>query len=330
MSLPRVGITLGDPGGIGPETVLKALSLKNSLPEVSFVLFGSSSVIDEEKRDLGLDIEILSSDEVKDSSSPSVSLFGIDFPLQTIKKGSPSKENGKASFLFFERAVEEAKKGNLQALVTAPVSKHSWNLAGLKWSGHTDYLSHIFLQAIMSFWSDKLKVALFSHHLPLNRAIEKINKTDLLNFFISLYQTIEKIQPDTYRFLVAGLNPHAGEQGLLGTEEEEEIIPAVSEAQKRGMRISGPFPPDVVFRMGLNQPDKIIIALYHDQGLIPFKLESFERGVNVTLGLPFIRTSPDHGTAFDIAGKGVAKPDSMVEAIKLAYELSPGLLEFSP
>lgn len=330
MSLPRIGITLGDPAGIGPETVLKALSLKNSLPEISYVLFGSSSVIEEEKRALGLDIDIPSSEKMKDSRSPSIALFEIDFPLKTVKKGLPSEENGKASFLFFERAVEEAKKGNLQALVTAPVSKHSWNLAGLKWSGHTDYLSRLFPQAIMSFWSDKLKVVLFSHHLPLKRAVEKISKADLLDFFISLYQTIEKIQPDTYRFLVAGLNPHAGEQGLLGTEEEEEIIPAVLEAQKKGMRISGPFPPDVVFRMSLNQQDKIVIALYHDQGLIPFKLESFERGVNVTLGLPFIRTSPDHGTAFDIAGRGVANPDSMVEAIKLAYELSPGFFEFSP
>jgi 4-hydroxythreonine-4-phosphate dehydrogenase len=330
MSLPRVGITLGDPGGIGPETVLKALSLKNSLPQISYLLFGSSSVIEEEKHALGLDIDIRPLDEVKETSSPSIALLEIDCPLPTIKKGSSSEENGKASFLFFERAVEEAKNGTLQALVTAPVSKRSWNLAGLKWSGHTDYLSHIYPQAIMSFWSDKLKVALFSHHLPLKQAVEKINKANLLNFFLSLHQILEKIQPDTYRFLVAGLNPHAGEQGLLGTEEEEEIIPAVSEAQKRGMRISGPFPPDVVFRMGLSQPDKIVIALYHDQGLIPFKLESFERGVNVTLGLPFIRTSPDHGTAFDIAGKGVAKPDSMVEAIKLACELSPGLLEFSP
>jgi len=139
-------------------------------------------------------------------------------------------------------------------------------------------------------------VALFSHHLPLKLALEEIKKENLQDFFLSLHKTIEYIKPGTFHFLVAGLNPHAGEEGLLGSEEEEEIIPAVSHAQKRGMRISGPFPPDTVFRKALNHPERIIIALYHDQGLIPFKLESFEKGVNVTLGLPFIRTSPDHGT----------------------------------
>jgi 4-hydroxythreonine-4-phosphate dehydrogenase len=174
----------------------------------------------------------------------------------------------------------------------------------------------------MSFWSEELKVALFSHHLRLKHALEKIKKKNLQDFFISLHTTLEKIKPGTYRFLAAGLNPHAGEESLLGPEEKEEIIPAIAYAQKKGVRIDGPYPPDTVFRMALNHPEKIVIALYHDQGLIPFKLESFESGVNATLGLPFIRTSPDHGTAFDIAGQGKANPKSMIEAIKLAYELS--------
>ncbi len=322
MSLPRIGITLGDPGGIGPETVLKALSSRNSLPDISYLLFGSSLVIEEEKRALNLSTEIRPFDETGDLQSSSLALLEIPSPLTTVKKGSPSKENGEASFLFFERAVEEAQKGTVQALVTAPISKHSWNLAGLKWSGHTDFLSQIFPQALMIFWSEELKVALFSHHLRLKHALERIKKKNLQDFFISLHTTLESIKPGTFHFLVAGLNPHAGEQGLLGPEEEEEIIPAVDYAQKKGMKIDGPYPPDVVFRMALNHPEKIVIAQYHDQGLIPFKLESFENGVNVTLGLPFIRTSPDHGTAFDIAGHGKASPESMIEAIKLAYELS--------
>jgi len=322
MSLTRIGITLGDPGGIGPETVLKALSSRNSLPNISYLLFGSSLVIEEEKRALNLNTEIHSFNETNDPQSPSVSLLDINSPLKTVKKGSPSKENGEASFLFFQQGVEEVQKGTVQALVTAPISKHSWNLAGLKWSGHTDFLSQICPQAIMTFWSEELKVALFSHHLPLKHALEKIKKKNLQDFFIFLHTTIESIKPGTFRFLVAGLNPHAGEEGLLGLEEEEEIIPAIAYAQKKGMRIDGPYPPDVVFRMALNHPEKIVIAHYHDQGLIPFKLKSFENGVNVTLGLPFIRTSPDHGTAFDIAGQGKANPESMIEAIKLAYELS--------
>lgn len=327
MSLPRIGITLGDPGGIGPETVLKALSQGASFPKASFLLFGSSLVIEEEKRILGLETEIQPYSEAEDARTPSISLLEIDSSLITVNKGSPSKENGEASFLYFKRAVEEAQKGTIEALVTAPVSKHSWNLAGLKWHGHTDFLDQIYPKAIMSFWSKKLKVALFSHHLPLKTALKKIKREYLQDFFLNLHTAIENIKPGTFHFLVAGLNPHAGEEGLLGSEEEKEIIPAVAHARKMGMRIEGPYPPDIVFRKALNQPETIVAALYHDQGLIPFKLESFEKGVNATLGLPFIRTSPDHGTAFDIAGQGKASPDSMVEAIKLAWELSPGLLE---
>lgn len=325
MNPPKIGITLGDPGGIGPEVVLKALSSKKSLPKTSYIIFGSSLVVEEEKRALGLELDIQPFDKTQENISPSFSLFEIDNPLTTIKKGSPSKENGQASFLFFKEAVEEAKKGTIQAFVTSPISKHSWNLAGLKWHGHTDFLSHIYPQAIMAFWSERLKVALFSHHLPLKAALEKIKRENLQDFFLCLHQNIERIKPQTFHFLVSGLNPHAGEEGLLGSEEEEEIIPAIKHAQRKGMNLSGPYPPDVVFRNALSHPDKIVIALYHDQGLIPFKLESFEKGVNVTLGLPFIRTSPDHGTALDIAGKGMANPDSMLEAIKLAYKLSPCL-----
>ncbi len=325
MSLPRIGITLGDPGGIGPETVLKALSPGNSLPKASYLLFGSSSVVEEEKRILGLDIEINPYEKTKESQAPSLSLLEIETPLKTVKKGFPSKENGEASFLFFKRAVEEAEKGTVQTLVTAPISKHSWNLAGLKWSGHTDFLSQAYSQAIMTFWSEKLKVALFTHHLPLKSALEEIKKKNLQDFFLNLHKTIETIKPGTFHYLVAGLNPHAGEEGLFGSEERDEIIPAIAYAQKKGMRISGPYPPDTVFWEALNCSEKIVIALYHDQGLIPFKLESFEKGVNVTLGLPFIRTSPDHGTAFDIAGQKKANANSMMEAIKLAYGLSSGL-----
>jgi len=323
MNIPKIGITLGDPGGIGPEIVLKALSSKTSLPKISYIIFGSSLLVEEEKLALSLELDIQPFDRAKETTFPSLSLLEVENPLKTIKKGSPAKENGQASFLFFKQAFEEAKRGTIQALVTAPISKQSWKLAGLKWHGHTDFLSQVYPQATMTFWSERIKVALFSHHLPLKAALEKIKKEELRDFFLRLHEQTEKIQPATFHFLVAGMNPHAGEEGLFGPEEEEEIIPAINHAQKEGMRIRGPFPPDVVFRKALNHSNKIVIALYHDQGLIPFKLEAFEKGVNTTLGLPFIRTSPDHGTAFDIASKRIANPESMVEAIKLAYKLSP-------
>ena len=323
MTSPLIGITLGDPGGIGPEIILKAFSSEYSLPKANYVLFGSRFAVEEEKLALGLDIEIPPLNERQKKSLPLLSLYDVESSLKTIKRGAPSMENGEASFSFFQAAVVEANKGTIKALITAPISKHSWALAGIRWSGHTDFLAHLFPHAIMSFWSEKLKVVLFTHHISLKKALTRIKEKALHDFFLLLDETVKKALPQEYSYLVAGLNPHAGEQGLLGSEEEEEIIPAVERAKKEGMKIDGPYPPDVVFRKAFNQPDKIAIALYHDQGLIPFKLISFEKGVNVTLGLPFIRTSPDHGTAFDIAGKGMANPRSIIEAIEFTLCLSP-------
>lgn len=322
MTPPKIGITLGDPGGIGPEVTLKALSLKESLPKARYILYGSSSILDEEEKKLGIRLDIQPVHKEKISDLSSISLKEIPFPSKIVERGSPNSENGRASFLFFEEAVKEAQKKSIQALVTSPISKSSWALAKIPWSGHTDYLHHLYPQAIMAFWSERLKVILFTHHLPLRKAIKKITKDLLFDFFMLLDQNLKKSMPSKFKFLVAGLNPHAGEKGLLGHEEEEAISPAIEKAQKEGMDINGPFPPDIVFRQALNQPDKIAIALYHDQALIPFKLVSFEEGVNLTLGLPFVRTSPDHGTAFDITGKGEANPQSMIKAIELAYQLS--------
>ena len=230
----------------------------------------------------------------------------------------PDARNGDASFRFFEAAVAAARGRRLDAVVTGPVSKAAWKMAGLPWRGHTDYLESFYPGAIMSFWSERLLVALFSHHLPLKEALGKIRKAALLDFFRGLSAAAGRIEGGPREFLVAGLNPHAGENGLMGTEEEQEIGPAVEAARNEGIPISGPHPPDTVFRRALGRPDALVAALYHDQGLIPFKLEAFESGVNATLGLPFARTSPDHGTAFDIAGQGNADPRSMVEALLLA------------
>lgn len=317
MNFPKIGITLGDPGGIGPEVTLKALASKKTLPDANYIIFGSRSLIDEQIETLGLHLKIPSLGT--ENSNFSISLHEVKHPIKNLKKGCPSKENGEASFFFFKKAFITARKGEINAIVTAPISKKSWSSAGIKWAGHTDYISNFYHQAIMSFWSEKLKVALFTHHIPLKKVFQKINSKDLLDFFLNLYKNIKNLSRKNYQFLVAGLNPHAGENGILGLEEEREIIPAIEKAKKEGMPIIGPFPPDVVFRKGIGKPDKIIIALYHDQALIPFKLTAFNLGVNVTLGLPFVRTSPDHGTAFDIAGRGEANPQSMAEAIKLAY-----------
>jgi 4-hydroxythreonine-4-phosphate dehydrogenase len=324
-SIPRIGISIGDPAGIGPEVTLKALTSSKSIPRAHFILYGSRSVLEKELEILSLPLTLLNFEESADTSAPSVSLVDIPAPQNIIDKGTPQEECGALSFSYFETAFQHTRQGRLQALVTAPISKHSWSLAGIPWAGHTEYIHKIYPRAIMFFWSEELKVALFSHHLPLQKALDRIERNALKHFFLGLQDSLLSSSGFPYRFLVAGLNPHAGEQGLLGSEEKKEIFPAVQDAQKKGMDISGPYPPDIVFRKALEEPRTVVIALYHDQGLIPFKLQSFDRGVNVTLGLPFIRTSPDHGTAFDIAGQDKANPRSMIEAIGLACSLSQPL-----
>jgi 4-hydroxythreonine-4-phosphate dehydrogenase len=313
MSLPRIGITFGDPGGIGSEIVLKSLSDMSRVPAAKYVLFGSMAVLEDMEEILDLTL-----------ARTKLTIRDIPYPRSAPKKGAPDRDNGDASFRYFREAVESARTGDLTAIVTAPVSKLSWGLAGISWRGHTDYLEQLYPGAVMTFWSEAMKVALLSHHRPLKEAVALVTRKNCARFFRVLRDGVEKSRPEAYEFLVAGLNPHAGEDGLLGNEERDALLPAIEEARASGMRISGPYPPDVVFRGALGHPEKIIIALYHDQGLIPFKLAAFESGVNVTLGLPFVRTSPDHGTAFDIAGKNLADPRSMREAIRLAGELSLG------
>ena len=310
MTLPKIGITLGDPGGIGPEVTLKSLGSLSSLPDAQYVLFGSQGVINHECSSLNLDLSL---------SRDPISLLEVENVTTPVAQGKPSPSNGRASFRYFERAVREAQKGNIHAVVTAPISKRSWDLAGIPWTGHTEYLSRFYPEAIMFFWSDDLKVALYTHHMSLHQAIARVKEKPLFQFMVNLDKNMSSLAIPGFQYLMAGLNPHAGEKGMMGSEERDEILPAIEKARSKGIPVTGPFPPDVVFRNAWQKPDKIAIALYHDQGLIPFKLIAFDRGVNLTLGLPFIRTSPDHGTAFDIAGKGMADPKSMMEAIRLAH-----------
>jgi 4-hydroxythreonine-4-phosphate dehydrogenase len=326
MSLPRIGVTLGDPGGIGPEIVVKALLRWPELPRAHYVLFGTRELLDREEKALGVSLGASSFVESDTDDRTRFFLQSVPVSLPAVVKGHPSAENGKASFEFFRASVEAAKAGRIQALVTAPISKLSWSLGGIDFRGHTEYLETFYPDAIMTFWSEKLVVALFSHHLPLKEALTRIKKDALTKFVRTLGEGLEKARPGIHHYLMSGLNPHAGENGLLGREEIEEITPAVEEVRTTGLDISGPHPPDVVFRLAYGRPRRIVIALYHDQGLSPFKLEAFDSGVNVTLGMPFIRSSPDHGTAFDIAGKNLANPQSMAEAIRLAAELSPSVL----
>lgn len=322
MTFPAIGISLGDPGGIGPEVVLKALATPSLLPEARFIVFGDRRVWDANREALSLRVD---APLQKGDAIPTVpGLYFNDTGAMSgdIIRGQSSGENGKSSFRAFQKAVEWAARDLLDAVVTAPISKTSWRLAGLSWRGHTEYLDSLYPGAIMTFWSERLKVALLSQHVPLREALSRVRGGVLLDFFRALHRSLAAVHSGVDELLVAGLNPHAGEDGLLGAEETAELRPAIAAAVREGLPVSGPFPPDTVFLKALDRPEKMVVAMYHDQGLIGFKLAAFETGVNATLGMPFIRTSPDHGTAFDIAGQGVADPRSMLEALRLAVRLS--------
>jgi len=317
-----IGISLGDPGGIGPEVTIKALLSFPGLPKANYILFGPRYIIDKEIKRAGFNIKIPGYTPQKTLKPTGITVYDMPFHPKATPSNHPCKENGVLSFNCFKKAVEKAEQGSLDAVVTAPISKKAWELAGIGWAGHTEYFSRYYSKAIMSFFSKNMNVALFTHHISLKKALHKIKKKDLYHFFLSLDAFTQQAFNRKFHLLVPGINPHAGEGGIMGNEEIDEIIPAVKQAQEKGVNISGPFPPDTVFNKAYKESKKIVASLYHDQGLIAFKLVSFNEGVNVTLGLPFIRTSPDHGTAFDIAGKGTSDPASMLEAIKLAARLA--------
>lgn len=317
---PKIGITIGDPGGIGPEVTLRALAGHRPFPDADFILFGSRRFIQSEIEHHNLHVPLPSFQDAPSGNPPPISLIDVSPGFELKHKGTSHPINGRLSFSCVETAVKMAQEKKIQAVVTAPVSKESWQMAGIPFPGHTAYLNQRYPHAIMAFFSPRLNVALFTHHLPLKAALKKVNRPELVSFFSELKKSTDEI--GCFKFLLAGLNPHAGEKGMLGREEVEEIIPAMTSAKKMGMEISGPFPPDTVCRLALDQPHYMVISLYHDQGLAAFKLIAFNSGVNVTLGLPFVRTSPDHGTAFDIAGSGRADSGSMEEAIRLAADFS--------
>ena len=281
MSLPRVALTAGDPAGIGPEIVAKAAA------------------------DAG----------VRAVCEPVI--FGTDPPAAM---GEVSAASGRAAYDTIVRAVEAALKGEVDAIATAPVNKLAFSQAGLPWKGHTDLLAHLCgtPRVAMMFHAPELKVVLMTVHVPL-RDVPSLITPELVTQTIDLTcAALPQFGVLTPRLAVAGLNPHAGEGGVLGAEDDRVLAPAVAAARARGIDVSGPFPADTVFVRASRGAFDCVLACYHDQGLIPVKLLAFGHAVNVTIGLPIIRTSVDHGTAFDIAGKGVADPGSMIEAVKLA------------
>jgi 4-hydroxythreonine-4-phosphate dehydrogenase len=287
---PRIAITAGDPAGIGPEIACKAAADSRVIAACEPVLYGPVS----------------------------------DDGLREFQRGRVSAAAGRAAYEAIVDAVEDAIAGRVQAVATAPINKEAFAAAGLPWPGHTELLAHLTRapRVAMMFHSDVLRVVLATIHIPLSEVPRALTRR-------VVEDTIELTAADLPRFGVgqprlgvASLNPHAGEHGLFGTEEQDVLTPAITACRGRGIDVTGPWPGDTVFVRAVRGEFDAVIACYHDQGLIPVKMAAFGRAVNVTLGLPIVRTSVDHGTAFDIAGRGVADASSMIEAVLLAARLS--------
>ena len=287
MMRPKIAITVGDPAGIGPEIAQKAAGDAAVLAVCEPVLYGA--VHDPE-----------------------------------IAVGRISARAGRAAYDAIVAAVDDARAGKVAAIATAPINKEAFAAAGIPWRGHTDLLAHLTgaPRVAMMFYADVLRVVLATVHVPLVEVPHLLTR-GLLEAIIDLTAAeLPRFGLPAPTLAVAGLNPHAGEHGLMGLEEEATIRPAVAACRHRGVRVDGPFPADTIFVRAMRGEFDAVVACYHDQGLIPVKLAAFGRAVNVTLGLPIVRTSVDHGTAFDIAGQGIADSSSLVHAVLLAARLA--------
>ena len=318
----RIGITIGDPAGIGPEIAVKALADADLRRGADFVLIGSIDLLRSVSSSLGLSLTFHSLGEQLQENSIAVSVSGV--PVGLITPGVESAETGRSAARCIEAAVKMWRNGEIDAIATAPISKHALSLAGYKYPGHTEFLAELTdtKEFAMSFFAGRLRVVLLSTHYSLVDAIAMVRTANLVDLIKFSDAQLTSLLKKKVRLAVAGLNPHASEDGMFGVEEAREIIPAIRKCRESyGIDVSGPFSPDTIFLRGFRGEFDGVIACYHDQATIAVKCLSFGSAVNVTLGLPLIRTSVDHGTAFDIAGKGVADASSMKAALRTAAEL---------
>ena len=321
---PIVAVTMGDPAGIGPEIIIKALSLAEVSRLSRPVVIGDARVLKNAMKVAKTSPLIIN--EVKRIDQGNyvngvINVLDMDnVELSKLKIGKVSAEAGRAAIKYVERAVDLAMDKKVDAIATAPINKEAIQKAGYRFSGHTELISSRTKTSntAMMFLSDSIRVMLVTTHIPLSHVAKEIDKKRIVNVIKLAHKELTALLGKSPKIGVAGLNPHAGEGGMFGSEEIKIIKPAVDEAKKAGIDVKGPISADAIFYLANIGMFDIVIAMYHDQGLIPLKLLSFNRSVNVTVGLPIIRTSVDHGTGFDIAGKGWANPGSMVQAIKVA------------
>ncbi len=325
--MPQLGITTGDSAGIGPEISLRAAQEESLRGACRLVLFGSWDLLKTRAADLGLPFDfakILMPDLLEGAEIPDRGI--VDIPTENVRPGVGSKITGDAAARNILACFSACKEERLNAMVTAPLHKKFFQDAGYLFPGHTEFLAHLagISEYAMAFLTERLKVVLATIHLPLRAVIDCIDASLISRKLRIILTEFPRLGLPCSKVAVAGLNPHAGESGLLGSEEADCIAPAINEVRKAypGVAIEGPLPADTLFWRALNGEFDVVLAMYHDQGLAPIKVVGFGESVNVTLGLPFVRTSVDHGTAFDIAGKGIARHDSMLTAIRWALRLS--------
>ena len=324
MKKPRIGITIGDINGIGLEVIIKTLANPLILKQITPIVYGSGRVFAYHRNIVKTDqLPIRSLRPGGHFQDDKINLVNCWEETASIQLGELTEEGGKYAWQSLQQAIQDLRQGHIDALTTAPIHKKAMQMAGFHYAGHTEYLAkELGGESLMMMVSDRMKLGLATHHIPLKEVPAALSKGLIIRKLRIMEQSLRQdFGLEKPLIAVLGLNPHAGDDGLMGNEESEFIRPAILELKKKNMLVMGPFPADSFFGSGQYAKFDGILAMYHDQGLIPFKTLSFGEGVNFTAGLKFIRTSPDHGTAMDIAGKNQANPASFRRALFLAADL---------
>jgi 4-hydroxythreonine-4-phosphate dehydrogenase len=321
----RIGITSGDINGVGPEVILKALAGNEALYKHTIIIYGSGKVMAYHKNIIkDIDIQFSNASTAEHAGKGKVSVVNCWNEDIQITLGKPTPEAGQFAHVCLDRAVNDLKDGHIDVLVTAPINKSTMDPMSFPYPGHTEYLEHTLgaKSSLMTMIADDLRIALVTNHEPISKVPELLTKETVMRkinlFYHSLKRDFGKEKPT---MAILGLNPHAGDDGKIGNEEQELIRPIIIELKKKGVLLFGPYSADGFFGSGNYTKFDGILAMYHDQGLIPFKTLSFGNGVNYTAGMDYVRTSPDHGTGYDIAGKNMADPRSMRNAIFAAVDI---------
>jgi len=326
MNAPIIAVTMGDPAGIGPEIVARTFADEGFWDETRAIVVGDPEILERAAKLLELSLRVYAVSEPEEAAFEpgAVDVLAVGEVPADLPFGELDARAGDAAFRYVEKATHLATKGRVEAIATAPLNKEAMHLAGHRYPGHTEILAELTGTGdyAMMLVTDELKVIHVSTHVSLKEAIERVRSERELAVIRLAHASMQRLGVDTPRVAVSGLNPHAGENGLFGTEDAEHIAPAVEAANAEGIEATGPWAPDTVLMRARRGEFDVVVVQYHDQGHIPVKLMGFDTGVNVTVGLPFFRTSVDHGTAFDIAGTGKADHASMRAAIDLARKLS--------